>query len=76
MVGNGDGATLQPSWAVETGARRAQRLKAQDKQAGHARLLSAIVSEVKGGVVAFEGTSVDKAQVVLNYLREHRLVDF
>jgi electron transfer flavoprotein beta subunit len=52
------------------------RLKALDKKSGHARLLSAIVSETKGGVVAFEGTTVDKAQVMLNYLREHRLVDF
>jgi electron transfer flavoprotein beta subunit len=34
------------------------------------------MSEAKSGVVAFEGTSVDKAQVVLNYLREHRLIDF
>ncbi len=70
-----DGAT-QLSWAVENVSRRPIRLKAQDKKAGHARLLSAIVSEAKGGAVAFEGTTVDKAQVVLNYLREHRLVDF
>jgi electron transfer flavoprotein beta subunit len=37
---------------------------------------AAVVSEAKGGVVAFEGTSVDKAQVVLNYLRNHRLIEF
>jgi N,N-dimethylglycine/sarcosine catabolism electron transfer flavoprotein subunit beta len=65
-----------PSWTVEKTARRPVKLKAQDKKSGHARLLSAIVSETKGGAVAFEGTTVDKAQVVLNYLREHRLVDF
>lgn len=65
-----------PSWAVEEQSRRPVRLKAPDKKAGHARLLSAIMSEAKSGVVAFEGTSVDKAQVVLNYLREHRLIDF
>ncbi len=70
-----DGATQQ-SWAVEPMPRRPVRLGAQDKKSGHARLLSAIVSEAKGGAVAFEGTTVDKAQVVLNYLREHRLVDF
>jgi electron transfer flavoprotein beta subunit len=52
------------------------RLRAQDKKAGYARMLSAILTEAKGGVVAFEGTSVDKAQVILNYLREHRLIDF
>lgn len=67
---------IQPSWTVETVSRRPVRLRAQDKKSGHARMLSAIVSEAKGGVVAFEGTSVDKAQVMLNYLREHNLVDF
>jgi electron transfer flavoprotein beta subunit len=67
---------VNPSWTVEKVPRRPVRLKAQDKKSGHARLLSAIVSETKGGVVAFEGTTVDKAQVMLNYLREHRLVDF
>jgi electron transfer flavoprotein beta subunit len=67
---------LAPEWVVDKGSRRPIRLQAQEKKAGHARLLSAIASEAKGGVVAFEGTTVDKAQVVLNYLREHRLVDF
>ncbi|MET1047547.1 MAG: hypothetical protein ABWX70_12745 [Hyphomicrobium sp.] len=67
---------LRPEWMVEAAPRRPVRLKVQAKKAGHERLLSAIASEAKGGVVAFEGTSVDKAQVVLNYLREHRLVDF
>jgi electron transfer flavoprotein beta subunit len=66
----------QPSWAEEAIPRMPVRLKAQDKKTGHARLLSAIASDAKGGAVAFEGTAVDKAQVVLNYLREHRLVDF
>jgi electron transfer flavoprotein beta subunit len=67
---------VHSSWTVEKVPRRPVRLKAQDKKSGHARLLSAIVSETKGGIVAFEGTTVDKAQVMLNYLREHRLVDF
>jgi len=67
---------LPPEWVVETASRRPVRLKAQDGKSAHARMQSAIVSEAKGGVVAFEGTTVDKAQVMLNYLREHRLVDF
>jgi electron transfer flavoprotein beta subunit len=66
----------QPSCSVEPASRRPVRLRVQDKKAGHARMLSAIATEAKGGVVAFEGTSVDKAQVILNYLREHRLIDF
>ena len=68
----GDGSV----WTLEPAPRRPIRLKAQDTKTGHARLQSAIVSEAKGGTVAFEGSSVDKAQIMLNYLREHRLVDF
>lgn len=64
------------AWTVETASRRPVRLKAEEKRSAHARMQSAVVTEAKGGVVAFEGTPVDKAQVVLNYLREHRLVDF
>jgi electron transfer flavoprotein beta subunit len=64
------------AWTVSPVPRRPVRLKAQESKAGHARLLSAIVSEAKGGVVAFEGSPVDKAQIMLNYLREHRLIDF
>ena len=67
---------LPSPWTVVPATRRAVRLKAEEKKAGHARMLSAIASEAKAGVVAFEGTSVDKAQVVLNYLRENNLVDF
>jgi electron transfer flavoprotein beta subunit len=66
----------QPSWSVDPASRRPVRLRVQDKKAGRARMLSAIATEAKGGVVAFEGTSVDKAQVILNYLRQHRLIDF
>jgi electron transfer flavoprotein beta subunit len=61
---------------IEPALRRPVRLKAQEKKAGHARLLSAIVSEARGGVVAFEGSPVDKAQIILTYFRDHRLVDF
>ena len=63
-------------WKVTSAIRRPSRLKAEDKKAGHARLMAAIASETKAGIVAFEGTSVDKAQVVLNYLRDNNLVDF
>jgi electron transfer flavoprotein beta subunit len=63
-------------WTVEQTSRRPVRLKAEEKRSAHERMRAAVVSEAKGGVVAFEGTSVDKAQVVLNYLRNHRLIDF
>lgn len=64
------------AWTVEPASRRPVRLKAQENKTGQARLQSAIVSEAKGGTVAFDGSPVDKAQIMLNYLREHRLVDF
>ncbi|MFA5951965.1 MAG: hypothetical protein WC807_16960 [Hyphomicrobium sp.] len=63
-------------WSIEPDARRPIPLRAQDRKAGHARLMSAIASEANAGVVAIEGSCVDKAQVLLSYLREHRLVDF
>lgn len=63
-------------WVIEDAARRPNRLKAEETLDGHARMLSFIQSPAKGGVVAFEGTSVDKAQILLTYLRDHRLVDF
>lgn len=68
--------TAAPDWTIVPAVRPPTRLKAQEKKAGHARMQSAIVMESKGGVVAIEGTCVDKAQVVLTYLREHRLIDF
>lgn len=71
-----DISVVQPAWIVETASRRPIRLKARDTKSGHARMHAAVVAEAKGGIVAFEGTTVDKAQVMLNYLREHRLVDF
>ena len=56
--------------------RKPIKLKAPQHQTGHERLLAAITSQNKGGAVVNEGNSVEKAQVILNYLREHRLVDF
>lgn len=71
-----DISIVLPAWAVEPSSRRPIRLKARETKSGHARMQAAVVAEAKGGIVAFEGSSVDKAQVMLNYLREHRLVDF
>lgn len=56
--------------------RKSIKLKAPENKMGHERLLAAISSENKGGTVVIEGNSVEKAQVILNYLREHRLIDF
>lgn len=69
-------AAWAAQWTVEAAQRQPLRLKAREKKTGHARMQSAIVAESKGGFVAIEGTCVDKAQVMLAYLREHRLIDF
>ena len=61
---------------IEPATRHPIQLKAQEKKSGHARMQSAIVSEAKGGVVAFEGSPVDKAQIILTFFRERHLVDF
>ena len=56
--------------------RKSIKLKTPENKTGHERLLAAITSENKGGTVVIDGNSVEKAQVILNYLREHRLIDF
>lgn len=63
-------------WSTQAATRKPVKLKARENKAGHARMLSAIVSESKGGTVVNEGTSVEKAQVILAYLREHHLTNF
>lgn len=67
--------TTPHTWKHEP-ARKPIKFKAQEKKAGHARMLSAIASESKGGTVVIEGNHVEKAQVILTYLREHHLVNF
>lgn len=65
-----------PVWATEPAVKKPVKLRAAEKKAGHARMLSAIAAESKGGVVVTEGSPADKAQAILSYLREHRLIDF
>ena len=70
-----ESVTTEP-WAVDPVPRRAIPLKALETRDGHARMLSYVESQAKGGAVAFDGSPVDKAQILLTYLRDHRLVDF
>ncbi len=63
-------------WRVAPAQRKPVRLAAQEKRSGHARMLSATTTESRGGSVVIEGTSVEKAQVILDYLREHQLIDY
>ena len=64
------------AWSVKPATAKPVRLAAAEKRSGHARMLSATTTESRGGSVVIEGTSVEKAQVILAYLREHQLVDY
>ncbi|MBC7755164.1 MAG: electron transfer flavoprotein subunit beta/FixA family protein [Bdellovibrio sp.] len=57
-------------------ARKPIKLAASRTLTGHERLMAAISSKAKGGAVVNEGNNVEKAQVILDYLREHQLIDF
>ena len=71
----GNSAAKSSQW--QSGApRKPIKLVAQIKQTGHERLMAAISSKTKGGTVVNEGNNVEKAQVILAYLREHQLIDF
>lgn len=65
-----------PCWSVAPTERQPRKLVASEKRSGHARMLMATTTESRGGNVVIEGTSVEKAQVILGYLREHRLIDY
>ena len=64
-----------PQWSAEP-ARKPIKLVAQTAQTGHERLMAAISNKAKGGTVVIEGNNVEKAQVILCYLREHQLIEF
>jgi electron transfer flavoprotein beta subunit len=64
------------AWSTRPATARPVRLAAAEKRSGHARMLSATTTESRGGNVVIEGSSVEKAQVILAYLREHQLVDY
>ncbi|HEX7937102.1 MAG TPA: electron transfer flavoprotein subunit beta/FixA family protein [Paraburkholderia sp.] len=64
------------AWTIRPANAKPVRLAAAEKRSGHARMLSATTTESRGGSVVIEGSSVEKAQVILAYLREHQLVDY
>ncbi|MDR7306846.1 hypothetical protein [Rhodoferax saidenbachensis] len=72
-------AANQASAHVGTLVPRSKRravLQAKVAQSGHARMLGAIDSPSGGGTVVSTGTPELKAQVLLDYLRRHALVNF
>ncbi len=76
LAANNTSVSLAASqWQVEP-LRKPIKLVASAALTGHERLMAAISSKAKGGAVVNEGNNVEKAQVVLAYLREHQLIDF
>ncbi len=67
--------SIPTTWIAEP-PRKAIKLKAQTKQTGHERLMDVIGSKSKAGTVVNDGNNVEKAQVILRYLREHQLTKF
>jgi electron transfer flavoprotein beta subunit len=64
------------AWNIGPITAKPKKLAAPEKRSGHSRMLSATTTESRGGSVVIEGSSVEKAQVILAYLREHQLVDY
>lgn len=67
-----------PAWQYEAATRRPRPLKAKVVQSGHSRMMGAIGGDggARGGQIVKQGSAEQKAQVLLDYLREHRLIDF
>ncbi|MFM9437377.1 electron transfer flavoprotein beta subunit [Janthinobacterium sp. CG_23.3] len=76
--GGGGGVGVGAVWSYEALTRRPRPLKAALAQSGHTRMLGAIGGDGagKGGEVVKQGNAVEKAQVLLDYLRDHGLVNF
>ncbi|MEC5162073.1 MULTISPECIES: hypothetical protein [unclassified Janthinobacterium] len=75
----GGGVGVGAVWSYEALTRRPRPLKAALAQSGHTRMLGAIGGgdgAGKGGEVVKQGNAVEKAQVLLDYLRDHGLVNF
>ena len=70
-----DSQANHSKWRAEL-ARKPIKLVAKNTQTGHERLMAAISNKAKGGAVVNEGNYVEKAQVILRYLREHQLINF
>jgi electron transfer flavoprotein beta subunit len=69
-------STEADHWTLAAATVRPVRLAAPEKRSGHSRMLAATTTESRGGSVVIDGTCVEKAQAVLNYLREHQFIDY
>jgi len=70
------GASRDTAWRDEPVTAQPRRLAAAEKRSGHARMMAATAAESRGGKVLNEGSEDHKAQGILAYLREHRLIDY
>lgn len=51
-------------------------LRAHDERSGHERMMAATSPRARQGRVVTTGTAADKAQIILNYLRDNKLIDY
>lgn len=65
-----------PQWTVLPAERRFEVLRAVDNRNGHERMMDATTARERGGRIVRDGSPVDKAQVIFNYLCEHKLANF
>jgi electron transfer flavoprotein beta subunit len=65
-----------PASTLVLRSKRRAVLQAKVAQSGHARMLGAIDSPSSGGLVVHSGSPEQKAQVLLDYLHRHALVNF
>ncbi len=63
-------------WTIKPATVKPVRLAAAEKRSATRACSRPRPTESRGGSVVIEGTSVEKAQVILAYLREHQLVDY
>jgi len=63
-------------WRTSQITRRFEVLRAADTRDGHQRMMDATTSRARGGRIVSDGSALDKAQIIFNYMRDNKLVDF
>lgn len=75
VPGSRRGEVPSDAWVCRPTTRAPHKLVAVQDMKGHARMLAAVTSDTRAGRVVNDGSDVEKAQVLLAYLREHGYVD-
>lgn len=73
------GVAAQPApspWVSAPAGKRLVKFAPSETRQGHARMLAAIVLESTGGAVMKDGSTAEKVQGIMTYLRRNRLINF